>query len=432
MSMRHRSGLLVLMISIFLFIWEMSHYSTGSGQSRIVSLVSYIRTDHHLTNRSTTQGSLQSKADSSNQVSRLEDKEVYALPTSTKLNLEVKLLLAYTKFYGSVLPTYSSEYDKSVVVAASFRDCEYKCKWTTNKNDYSKSDAVVFHLYNNLDNKDFVLSELPTRRNVDQKWVLMIREPPAFYYPAQLKLLNDMFNLTMTFQSTADISIPYGGYWNLTEDRKRRPPMNYLKGRNKMVVWLVSNCITSSRRERYVTDLQKYIDIDVFGACGKPITGKYRPLMAEFAKKYKFYIAFENSDCEDYITEKFWKSLHLGMIPIVRGHRADYKMFAPLHSYIHADSFITPKALAEYLKEVSKSPELFQKHHEWRRLYDADFKQFTFNKNWMCDLCTQVHTSSRKTVDVFQEFSETTKCFTYNEQFGRNRTGESIENIDRL
>ena len=32
-----------------------------------------------------------------------------------------------------------------------------------------------------------------------------------------------------------------------------------------------------------------------------------------------FYLAFESQTCTDYITEKFWRALYYGMIPIVLG-----------------------------------------------------------------------------------------------------------------
>ena len=31
-------------------------------------------------------------------------------------------------------------------------------------------------------------------------------------------------------------------------------------------------------------------------------------------RKYKFYLAFENSLCQEYITEKFWKALTDGLV----------------------------------------------------------------------------------------------------------------------
>lgn len=64
--------------------------------------------------------------------------------------------------------------------------------------------------------------------------------------------------------------------------------------------------------------------------------------------EYKFYLAFENSWCPDYVTEKFIRPFVYDAVPIFLGG-ADYSHFAPPHSYINARDFESPKALADYL-----------------------------------------------------------------------------------
>jgi len=40
---------------------------------------------------------------------------------------------------------------------------------------------------------------------------------------------------------------------------------------------MVSRCHTLSRREVYASDLQKFIDVDIFGECGMPAPKKGSP-----------------------------------------------------------------------------------------------------------------------------------------------------------
>lgn len=41
-----------------------------------------------------------------------------------------------------------------------------------------------------------------------------------------------------------------------------------VRSKKKKVAWFVSNCMTFSGREKYAAELQKYIDVDIYGACG--------------------------------------------------------------------------------------------------------------------------------------------------------------------
>jgi hypothetical protein len=52
----------------------------------------------------------------------------------------------------------------------------------------------------------------------------------------------------------------------------------------------------------------------------------YREFLALLAK-YKFVIAIENAVCEDYVTEKLWRALHLGAVPLYLGRLPNFLIF---------------------------------------------------------------------------------------------------------
>ena len=78
-----------------------------------------------------------------------------------------------------------------------------------------------------------------------------------------------------------------------------------------MAFWLVSHCTTVINREGYVDKLKDYINVTQHGRCsGEECSRKHgNECFEELAKTHMFYIAFENSICEDYATEKFYRSL---------------------------------------------------------------------------------------------------------------------------
>ena len=87
--------------------------------------------------------------------------------------------------------------------------------------------------------------------------------------------------------------------------------MDFHKNKTEFAAAVISNCGARSRRLEYIKQMQNYVNIDVFGKCGKqcPTVSKYDIKIKGDCKKiigtdYKFYFAFENSICTDYITEK--------------------------------------------------------------------------------------------------------------------------------
>lgn len=86
------------------------------------------------------------------------------------------------------------------------------------------------------------------------------------------------------------------------------------------------------------------------------------------AKEYKFYLAFENSNCKDYISEKFFeKALGHDVLPIVMGAPPDdYEKYAPFRSYIHVEHFKSPKELAEYLHILDNNDDFYNTYFKWK------------------------------------------------------------------
>ncbi len=90
------------------------------------------------------------------------------------------------------------------------------------------------------------------------------------------------------------------------------------------MAWIVSNCETRSDREGYVRELRKYVGVDIMGGCGsRPCDQHHRSrsdnCSAAVDNDYKFYLSFENSLCDQYVTEKFWRRMGEPVVPIVMG-----------------------------------------------------------------------------------------------------------------
>ena len=266
-----------------------------------------------------------------------------------------------------------------------FKKCEYSnCRWTNQKSDLFRSSAVLFHLSLSFGNRN------PPMRHPKQKWIAHTQESPA--NEGVPGAWTSLFNSTATYVRRSNVWTPYGIFSRKPPDQPVQGNKSAIATKTKMVAWMVSRCNAHSKRELYVKELQKYIDVDVYGLCGNlTCSRRYETSCREMVEQnYKFYLAFENSLCEDYVTEKLFQTLKHYIVPVVMAG-ADLKNLAPPNSYIDAIKFSTPEKLANFLLEVAANETKYLSYFEWKESYTI------LGKSLLCGLCEYLNKNWNKT-----------------------------------
>uniref|UniRef100_A0A8W8IGI4 Fucosyltransferase n=1 Tax=Magallana gigas TaxID=29159 RepID=A0A8W8IGI4_MAGGI len=189
------------------------------------------------------------------------------------------------------------------------------CILSTVNSDLNKSGGVIF--------THSTLPRTPPVKIESQVWIFNTLENKAFTHKPNTAW-DYKFEWIMSYRRDADVSRPYGKIIRLDKSIER----NYsevFRQKTKFGVWMSGHCPVPSRRKEYIEKLQKYIDIDTFGSCGKKKCGVRTPAMNEclknFSRDYKFYFSFENNICRDYSTEKQKCSRSLTISDILKIHR---------------------------------------------------------------------------------------------------------------
>ena len=93
--------------------------------------------------------------------------------------------------------------------------------------------------------------------------------------------------------------------------------------------------------------------VEIYGKCGHSLPHeKLEENMKFISERYKFYLALENSICDDYITEEPFIALNYNIVPIVLGV-ADYNNYLPPSSFINPGGFKSIEALGRYINSMS-------------------------------------------------------------------------------
>ncbi len=207
------------------------------------------------------------------------------------------------------------------------------CEVTWDRSLYQNASAVVFQDLYILNTS--ALPSMP--RQPGQHWVFHKREGPRLR--PVFRWYDGLFTMTMGYHHSYDILRPYG--ITLSKENEANPdyfdqniidlayPRRHwvpttchknFRNHTTKVLWYLSNCHYKTRND-YGRKLGNILSVDVYGHCGKPgpcVAKQVDPTIIrwrgevqdvdnceqEVFKKYKFYLSFENSQCEDYVTGK--------------------------------------------------------------------------------------------------------------------------------
>ena len=273
-----------------------------------------------------------------------------------------------------------------------FKDCEVKnCIMSFNKGEANLSDAVIF----NWRSPPELKTVSKYRRPQGQIWIFIQHETTNSYnfvkrFPS--------FNWTMTYSKHSDIFLPYG----LLKRKEggitvKRDYIKIAKNKSKDALWIVSHCKTSGKRELYVKNLQNYITVDILGSCGDrwKCGQRYDHDIGNcfdiLNSTYRYYLAFENDICQEYITEKFFENYKYDLIQIVRGGDPSSRTInASKNAFISTSDFSNVHELGKYLQRLSRNiSEYARMLEEKDKYYSVSYPELF--QNAMCDVCKRLN-----------------------------------------
>ncbi|XP_027050975.1 galactoside 3(4)-L-fucosyltransferase-like [Pocillopora damicornis] len=313
-------------------------------------------------------------------------------PQTLRRRNALKLVLFYTTLFGE-RPWRGLSNDYNFTNWNRIPCAVQACRISYNRKDLNRSDAVIFH------GRDLPsvshMKRIMKFKTPHQRWVYFTHESPqfTFYEPW---LYNGFFNWTMSYRRDSDFFVPYRTYTQLQPDEienEETQDRNYASSKDRLVVWVVSHC--QGLREEFVKKLMKYVKVDVFGWCSKRFNQtetcpRQSSACDDTLKRYKFILAFENSYCSDYVTEKYWyMPFDHDIVPVVFGGASYDQKIAIPGSFINVLDFASIKTLADYLLFLDRNENAYNEYFSWRKRYKP-----VLPESWTCHMCAALNNIS--------------------------------------
>ncbi|XP_017892507.1 alpha-(1,3)-fucosyltransferase 10 [Ceratina calcarata] len=298
------------------------------------------------------------------------------------------------------------------------RDCgNYQCYFTSNRSYQYHKEIKSFLFYGS----NFQVGDLPSWKSDKVPWGLFHEESPRNNPILVHDETLNLFKYSSTFSRFSDVPLTLVDLPGIREllDRKHFVPT---KEKSRLIreknlaplLYIQSDCNTASNRDVYVAELMRHIRVDSYGTClnnaqfDKRLKENYLEVLnsedfLSFIANYKFTIAFENAVCDDYITEKLWRPLIIGSVPVYYGSPTFKDWLPNNESAISVHDFEGPASLAKFLQNLSDNEVEYDKYlsHKLIDNYKID------NERLRKALNRREQWSSNEFVNYVEEF----ECF---------------------
>ncbi|KAI5639837.1 glycosyltransferase family 10 (fucosyltransferase) c-term domain-containing protein [Phthorimaea operculella] len=293
--------------------------------------------------------------------------------------------------------------------------------YVTSDRNFFNGDLTKFHAiaFNGRQLYSYTKEQLPKNRSPHQKYIYFNTESVP-NQPVCSNIFDDVFNWTATYRLDSDILYNYilikdkngnivgpkvNMSWVENMDPIDEEYVERLQNKSKAAAWFVSHCTTKSKREQFASKLQKSLKIfnlslDIFGDCGTLRCPRWQSHCDTLLEKdYFFYMSFENSFAEDYVTEKLLSALQHDVVPVVFGG-ADYSRYLPPGSYLDAREY-SPMALAAHIHQIMLTPKLYRKFFRWKKYYTYEDSS---SQN-LCSVCEALNNRTKfEKTSVYHDF----------------------------
>lgn len=252
---------------------------------------------------------------------------------------------------------------------------DIKCYVYSNRKMEQHYNVGAYLFY--ASNIDFKHLPLP-RKPHEVIWGLFHEESPRNVEELLHEKALNLFNFSSTFSRFSDIPFPLQHLHSFEDITNRKYYVEtslkneYLKD-IAPIMYLQSDCETSTERDAYVKELMKVAKVDSYGAClnNKKMPPKFKSdylnnldedEFLKFIARYKFVVAIENGACNDYVTEKFWRAIKVGTVPIYFGSPSIKDWLPNEKSAILLEDYPTPKILYEHITQLLNNDSLYEEY----------------------------------------------------------------------